>query len=452
MYHIIKDPVHGIMQFSKAEYSWLIPFIDSENFQRLRHIKQVGLCDWFFPGAVHTRLNHRIGCCYIASQIADKIGLPIKEKQLVMLACLLHDIGHGPLSHLFEQLFHQKIISHEMWIPYFLEEFTQSGIIETINKTNPNLPITQQTLKIVADLIRHQDKNHKLLSDIVSSQLDADRLDYLLRDSHFCGVSYGYYDFRWLLYCLTIIDDKGIQRLGIVTNGIGVVEHYLMARRLMTRNVYYHPKKYATEYLLIQFLRYLSHGLCDDQRFNHLKEKELAKFITNVLHFNENMTQSHQQNTVIENFLQDNYQHYKQLCDYDVFQLIRHCAHSNINHTSVRIAKTIQQRKLPKIIRISIEHHPKARQLINQLKVDCQKSLEDWQIALLDLPHQSYSADADPILVTDKVGHIKRLQEHSLVMQAISNQWEYASLVCIDQAALEVKKMRKCYDELKKMG
>jgi len=104
-FHVIKDPVHDTMQFTSLEDNWIKPFIDSPNFQRLRHIKQLGMGDYIFPGAVHTRFNHCIGCCYIAGQIAHKIGLGEEDRQLVMIACLLHDIGHGPFSHAFEDIF-----------------------------------------------------------------------------------------------------------------------------------------------------------------------------------------------------------------------------------------------------------------------------------------------------------------------------------------------------------
>src|SRR5476649_2227897 len=103
-------------------------------------------------------------------------------------------------------------------------------------------------------MIMHRAPKRRVLADIVSSQMDADRLDYLLRDSHFCGVSYGQFDFRWLLHCMAIVNAKQGERLGITHKGIGVVEHYLMARRLMIRNIYFLQKKLALEYLLIQLL------------------------------------------------------------------------------------------------------------------------------------------------------------------------------------------------------
>src|SRR5262249_51089603 len=149
--------------------------------------KQLGLGDYIFPGAVHTRFNHCIGCCYVASQIAGKIGLADEERQLVMIACLLHDIGHGPFSHAFEGIFSKVSILHEDWTPYFLEEFGVEFFWQ-YNRANPRHHLTEEKFREIAEMIMHRSYSKRVLADIVSSQLDADRLDYLLRDSHFCGV------------------------------------------------------------------------------------------------------------------------------------------------------------------------------------------------------------------------------------------------------------------------
>ena len=233
IFHVIKDPVHGTMQFTSIEDSWIKPFIDSPNFQRLRHIKQLGMGDFIFPGAVHSRFNHCLGCCYVAGQIAHKIGLADEERQLVMIACLLHDIGHGPFSHAFEGIFQHQLIRHEDWTPYFLADYRTKAFFSDYNKQNPRYHLTEEKFQHVAEMIMHQPISKRVLADIVSSQLDADRLDYLLRDSHFCGVQYGEFDFRWMLHCMTIVTYQGGERLGITHKGIGVVEHYLMARRFL---------------------------------------------------------------------------------------------------------------------------------------------------------------------------------------------------------------------------
>ncbi len=160
-----------------------------------------------------------------------------------MIACLLHDVGHGPFSHAFEGIFHDKMIRHEDWTPYFLSDYGTKEFFTHYNRSNPRYHLNEDKFRYIAEMIMHKPVAKPVLADIVSSQLDADRFDYLLRDSHFCGVRYGEYDFRWMLHCMTIVEYNDRERLGVTHKGIGVVEHYLMARRLMTRNIYHSQKK-----------------------------------------------------------------------------------------------------------------------------------------------------------------------------------------------------------------
>src|SRR3990167_9614486 len=150
-YHVIKDPVHDTIQFTSQENSWIKPF------------------------------NDCVGCCYVGSQIARKIGLNDEDKQLVMIACLLHDIGHGPFSHAFEGVFHKSIIRHELWTRHFLAEYETDEFFTLYNDLNPRAQLNKEKFRIIADIIMNKPVKKHVLADIVSSQLDADRLDYLLR-------------------------------------------------------------------------------------------------------------------------------------------------------------------------------------------------------------------------------------------------------------------------------
>lgn len=319
VFHVIKDPVHGTMQFTTAEDNWVKPFIDSMAFQRLRHIKQLGMGDFIFPGAVHTRFNHCLGCCYTASQIAHKIGLAEEERQLVMIACLLHDIGHGPFSHAFEDIFHNKLIRHEAWTPFFLAEFRSSNFFATYNRINPRHHLSEEKFSLIEEMIMHTSSAKGVLADIVSSQLDADRLDYLLRDSHFCGVTYGQFDFRWMLHCMAIVDSPRGERLGLTHKGIGVLEHYLMARRLMTRNIYHYQKKLALEFFLVKLLQSLAESLETYLPYAPIKKTRLGKFLMAANLLNMATLAGENVNEIKEKFLSENYSDYKELCDYDIF-------------------------------------------------------------------------------------------------------------------------------------
>jgi hypothetical protein len=298
--------------------------------------------------------------------------------------------------------------------------------------------LDSKTLKSINGLIQGGDKKHSLLSDIVSSQLDADRLDYLLRDSHFCGVSYGEYDFRWLLHCLTIVEYDGKERLGITRKGIGAVEHYLMARRLMVRNVYQHEKKHGAEFLLSMFLQYLAKAVLKEGLFDTLKENSIVVFFNQVFCFNEAMKKTKNKETLKNDFLNDNFDLYKSLCDYDIYSLIRFIAHQDIKHPVVEIAKRLQMRKNPKVMTVSSEDVENTKIKIEKIKQK-NKAIQDWQLCLLTLPHLSYEISNDPILVADHGSKTTFLHNDSLIVKSISDKTENVYAICIDAEICNTK-------------
>jgi uncharacterized protein len=450
IYHVIKDPVHGTMQFTSAEDSWVKPFIDSAHFQRLRHIKQLGMGDIIFPGAVHSRFNHSLGCCYVGSQIAHKIGLADEERQLVMIACLLHDIGHGPFSHAFEGIFQAKPIRHEAWTPYFLADYGSKTFFTHYNRLNPRYHLTEEKFHQIADMIMHKPVARSVLADIVSSQLDADRLDYLLRDSHFCGVRYGEFDFRWMLHCMAIVESDQGERLGITHKGIGVVEHYLMARRLMTRNIYHSQKKLAIEALLVQLLASLAESLEHEKDFAPMRHTRLGQFLINANHFNIASTTSKKREELKRDFLEKNYENYKELCDYDVFALIKQLSSLDGSHTAIQLARRLQQRKMPKILRLD---HVDLRLVEEELQAfkKKNKTLSDWQLMLIQTPHRSYSGEDDPILVVNEQGVIKSIGDFSFMINAISDRQELVAFLCIDKMIAEEKSVTAFIQHLQQM-
>jgi len=431
IFHVIKDPVHGTMQFTAAEDSWVKPFIDSPNFQRLRHVKQLGMGDFIFPGAVHSRFNHCLGCCYTASQIAHKIGLADEERQLVMIACLLHDIGHGPFSHAFEGIFYNKLIRHEAWTPYFLADFRTKEFFLNYNRLNPRYHLTEEKFKNIAAMIMHQSVEKQVLADIVSSQLDADRLDYLLRDSHFCGVKYGEFDFRWMLHCMSIVETPQSERLGITNKGIGAVEHYLMARRLMTRNIYHLPKKLALETFLVQLLNNLAESLEYHSTYKNIRHTRLGEFLVAANRFNQIVEFSYHPEEDKRDFLEENFKNYKELCDYDVYGLIRQLSEMNDLNPAVQIAKRLQFRTMPQIVKLNYNDLTVIQSEIETFKL-ANKKFQDWQLTLVKTPHQSYSGEDDPILVVNEQGSIEPISHFSFMIDAISDKLEHIIFLSID--------------------
>ncbi len=449
IFHVIKDPVHGTMQFSSQTNAWIKPFIDSENFQRLRHVNQLGLADWVFPGAVHSRFSHGLGCCYVVSEICNKLELSDEDKQLVILAGLMHDVGHGPFSHMFEAIFRDHSIRHELWTPFFLAEYITDEFFDRFNRANKNFPLTKEKIIQIQNLITGKFSGDKLLADMVSSQLDADRLDYLLRDSHFCGVTYGNYEFRWLLHCLTIVDLNGERRLGVTRKGVGVVEEYLMARRLMIRNVYQHGKKCGAEFFMQNFLQELANGLANDKLFSNLEATALLQFLQKMNVFNEQLTTTKDKQALIKHFVRDNYYLYKQLCDYDIFLLIRELATWEDKHPAVALAKRLQNRILPKVIPLNSQHVAAAEALIKEFALKF--SVPDWQLSIITLPHSSYTLSEDPILVQESTGALKHLHKESLMVDALSDKSENHYLACIDQLLISRKEGEKLYNALREI-
>ncbi len=246
---VYRDPVHGSIAFDWKRERFLIELIDSAEFQRLRRIKQLGAAQLVFQGAEHSRFCHSLGVAFLAKRIFDRLqddpslpsGLDSDETRRVILAAgLLHDIGHGPFSHLYERAFSQK--HHETW-----------GL-EIIENPDTQVHMILQRYGLVDSVKRIFQKSYqpRFASDIISSQFDADRLDYLLRDSYMTGVTYGRYDLEWLLEVIELaqIPTNG---LGIAVNrkkGFHAAEQFVIGRYLMYQQVYFHKTIRAAERMI----------------------------------------------------------------------------------------------------------------------------------------------------------------------------------------------------------
>ncbi len=210
---LIRDSVHGNLYLNDFE----IKLVDTPQMQRLRRIKQLGFTYLVYPGANHSRFEHSIGTLHIASQIADNIGLDDHEKQLVRSAALLHDVGHGPFSHVSERVLDSP---HEYLTSRVIRESSLFDILS--ENSDPDE---------VIDLIN----GNGLLGQIISGELDADRMDYLIRDSHYTGVAYGMIDTGRLIHSIRLENN-----LIVESKGIQAAESALIARYLMYPSVYQH--------------------------------------------------------------------------------------------------------------------------------------------------------------------------------------------------------------------
>jgi uncharacterized protein len=233
---IINDPVHGFISL-QGHLIWEI--IDSLWFQRLRRIKQLGLTHLVYPGALHTRFHHSIGAVFLMQEAIESLrgkGVSIskEEEEGSILAILLHDMGHGPFSHALEYAI-VKGISHEALSIRFMQELNG---------------IHHGALDIALEIFEGRHPK-AFLHQLVSGQLDADRLDYLKRDSFFTGVSEGIIGTERIIKMLDVVDNQ----LVVEEKGIYSIEKYLLARRLMYWQVYHHKTVLAADSLLIQILR-----------------------------------------------------------------------------------------------------------------------------------------------------------------------------------------------------
>ncbi len=243
------DPVHRIIALDRnlPFDALLMALIDTPEFQRLRRIRQLGLAFVVFQGAEHSRFAHSLGVMHTMTLALDTLqrsGVPLDAQVcgLARLAALLHDIGHGPFSHVMEKVLHQR---HEDWTKRIIGD-PATAIYRRLANHDAQLP------DILMALLEGRFRP-RFATQLVSSQLDCDRFDYLLRDSLMTGVSYGCYDLPWILHALTV--DTTNDSLIVRARGVLAVEEYLFARYHMFRRVYFHHALRAAENMLVAMFR-----------------------------------------------------------------------------------------------------------------------------------------------------------------------------------------------------
>lgn len=234
---VFRDPIYGYIY---VEDVCIWDLINSSEMQRLRRIKQLGGTSFVFPGAEHTRLSHALGVYHIAKRIVDNSetnGLRINKRERLALLCaaLLHDIGHGPFSHSFENILEYH---HEAYTVSIIQE-KATEVHQILTKIDANFPSE------VASLILKTHPNKKLVS-IISGPIDADRSDYLVRDAYFSGVTYGNIDIERLMRVMRFSEDRMLFK----SNGVHVIEQFMLGRYHMFWQVYLHPTSISVDILL----------------------------------------------------------------------------------------------------------------------------------------------------------------------------------------------------------
>lgn len=241
--YVFRDPIHGNISVTDPT---VFALIQSPEFQRLRRIRQLGTSFISYPGAEHTRFAHSLGVYHLMNRVLKHLrerGVPISDEEHAMTcsAALLHDIGHGPFSHLFEKL---TRIHHERWVEQIITS-PESSIYQILASRNPEWPSR------IASFISGTWEGKPFLKELISSQLDVDRMDYLLRDSRMCGVTYGQFDLERLIQTITVVGDH----IALTDKGIHSADEFLLARYFMYWNVYFHKATRSIEVVLEMMLR-----------------------------------------------------------------------------------------------------------------------------------------------------------------------------------------------------
>lgn len=270
----IRDPVHGSIPILDAERE----IIEHPFFQRLRNIKQLGFSEYVFPGATHTRYLHSIGVMNVSTLVFDFLFKDqnkdiLRLKETLRLGCLLHDIGHAPLSHSTESVMpmvsklklpkrfeikNDRQATHE---DYTIKSITDSSFTESFKSVKSQFGIDPNA---IAELVIGGTADpayftvnginyFPLLHQLVSSEMDCDRMDYLLRDSYFCGVSYGKFDLDWIIDNLKICQVDQEAYLGISERAISTFDDFLISRFHMFMMVYFHYRAVCLEQMLSRY-------------------------------------------------------------------------------------------------------------------------------------------------------------------------------------------------------
>ena len=370
---IINDPIYG---FITMPSKLVFDLIEHKYFQRLRRISQMGFSYIVYPGAHHTRFHHALGAMFLmqkAVQVLQSKGvaISIKEEEALYIAILLHDIGHGPFSHAMENSIVENI-SHEQISLLFMENLNQ--------KFNKQLTLA---IKIFKD-----EHPRKFLHQLVSGQLDMDRLDYLKRDSFYTGVPEGTVNAQRLVTMLNVKDDK----LVVEEKGIYSVENFLVARRLMYWQVYLHKTGIVAEQLLVRVLKRAKQLTA--QGVDLPASDNLTFFLNNTINLN--------------GFSDEVLEKFSSLDDYDIISGMKMWA-GNDDFVLGNLSRMLLNRDLLKV-KVKSEPFTTAKVKEKRSKLEEKYHISEDEASFFvftgKLENQAYSMEKDTINLLKKSGKV----------------------------------------------
>ena len=381
---VLKDPVHSYIHI---HYEVIWNCLDSKEFQRLRRIRQLGGDFQVYPTAEHSRFSHSLGVYEIVRRMVTEVKslcveLTEYDKVCVMLAGLLHDVGHGPFSHAFE---HVTNHSHE--------EYTAKIILGNTELNAILRAVTERLPQDIVSIIQHAHEND-ILNQIVSGQLDADRMDYLLRDSYFTATSYGQFDLERILRTMRVRKtDEGRKVIVVKYTGIHSVEDYIMARYQMYWQVYYHPVARSYEAVFIQL-------------FNRLKDI----FKVDKDYF-EDMK-------VLIPFLEKSEVSVDEYFKLDENSLLYYCAliQDKEDKIAADLAKRLQNRKLFEYVDYNEENLAQIQNMLRENGYD-----EQYYLRIENIEASVYSPYKGRKILIEKLdGQIVALEKASTIVESIT--------------------------------
>ena len=425
----IRDPVHGLIVFGGKDrhrsetdrIAWML--LNTREFQRLRRIRQLGFSDLVYPGATHSRFAHSIGVYQTARRLVDVIARRQGEKhdsdraRVALLAALLHDIGHGPFSHAFEAATTAAGLSrrHEDWSAEIIQGDTE--VNRVLRDVDEGLPGK------IGTLLKEEDPKD-IFAAVVSSQFDADRLDYIQRDRLMAGVEFGHFDSDWLFDCLEVgsitigeqtLDEAPCLFLG--PKGVQVAEEYLEARYRLYRMVYMHKTTRAAEKMLEVLLQTATSELEDD---------ELAK-----------------REPVLRYFVSPSLESYLALDDASVWAALAIYAEFGNPRVS-RLAGRLRDRNLYKCVDIGVRDRTNGNLYLRFRRTLEERSAEENEDLLFDdptvMPYRWYDFDdasaLNKVLVKTRrdMNEPKDIAEESSIVKALQGRERIQRVYAPDSA------------------
>ena len=381
---VLKDPVHSYIHIN---YEVVWNCLDSKEFQRLRRIRQLGGDFQVYPTAEHSRFSHSLGVYEIVRRMVTEIKslsmeLSEYDKICVMLAGLLHDVGHGPFSHAFEHITNH---SHEDYTAKII--LGETELNQVLTEVYPRLP------EDIVSIIEHNHPND-ILNQIISGQLDADRMDYLLRDSYFSATSYGQFDLERILRTMRVRKiDKNKKALVVKYTGIHSVEDYIMARYQMYWQVYYHPVARSYEAVFIQL-------------FNRLKDifKDNKEYFSDM--------------KVLIPFLEKNVVSVEEYFKLDENSLLYCCSliQDKDDKIAADLARRLQNRRLFEYVDYSEENLAQIKNMLKEQNLD-----EKYYLRVENVEASVYSPyKGRKILIEQLDGKIVALEKASTIVESIT--------------------------------